>query len=190
MEISISQHSMKLLLLQQTHILAKHWWLFVLNLTPIRAWSSALPEGMNVLHTYPSQSRNTEISLHLLKDILQNQTLNSLIAWMLTLPRALKLINKDMPVHLYTTKQRQQQQRKKKKDVIAVLLLCISRDRKTAAEMRGASKKKEKRWNWWGGSVNNWCEVSFHVRKTNWANFLWTSQRGIKSHFISAMKKI
>lgn len=147
MEISINQHSMKLLALQQMHIPAKHWWLFVLNLTPIRAWSSALPEGMNVLRSHPSPSRNTVTSQELLEDIVQSLTLNSLIAWMLALPRALKPINSQTSLHIYIQQNRGNNNRGKKYS-IAVLLLRISRARKPAAELRGVKKSKKKRWQW------------------------------------------
>lgn len=147
MEISINQHSMKLLFLQQAHIPAKHWWLFVLNLTPIRAWSSALPEGMNVLHTHPSPSRNTEISQQLWEDILQSLTLNSLMAWMLALPRAPKPINSQTSLHIYIQQNRGNSNRGKKYS-IAVQLLRISRARKSTAELRGVRKRKKKRWHW------------------------------------------
>lgn len=149
MEISINQHSMRLLALQQTHIPAKHWWLFVLNLTPIRAWSSALPEGMNVLHSLPSPSRNTVISQQLLEDIVQSLILSSLIAWMLALPRALKPISSQTSLHIYIQPNRGNNNRGKKNS-IAVLVMRISRARKPAAELRGVRKSKKKRWQWCG----------------------------------------
>lgn len=67
---------------------------------------------------------------------------------MLTLPRALKLINSQRRPCAFIYKKKEAtttEGKKNKKDAIAVLLLCISRARKPAAEIRGARNKEEKR---------------------------------------------